>query len=283
MSIVLEVKDLGFTYQDAERKALDCINFHVEEGEFFCIIGQNESGKSSLCNAMAGLIPHFFTGEFEGHVHVFGESTLDSPIAKTATQVGLVFQNPFNQLSYTTTSVAEELAYGLGNMGVSREEMHRRVKEVAALMRINHLMNRNPLELSGGQVQRVAIGSAFVMQPRIMVLDECTGQLDPLGSDEVYEVIFRLKKQGITIVTVDHDMERVARYADHVLLLEHGKQIAWGTPAEIFSRPDLSAYSIEAPDYFQLTNQYNSLGWSNGSVALREEEAIQITKEVLSR
>lgn len=283
MSIALEVTDMGFTYQDAPHKVLDGISFQVEEGEFFCIIGQNESGKSTLCNALTGLIPHFFAGELVGDVTVFGENTRQSSVAKMASKVGLVFQNPFNQLSYTTTSVAEELAYGLGNMGVPREEMRRRVQEVAKLMRIDMLLNRNPLELSGGQVQRVAIGSAFVMQPRILVLDECTAQLDPLGSDEVYEVVSRLNEQGITIVAVDHDMERVAKYADHVLILDKSRQVTCGTPREVFSRSDLAEYNIEAPDYTRLTNQFRALGWWDGQPALREEEAIEAVKGVLQR
>lgn len=282
MSIALEVTNLGFAYQDAENKALDGINFTLHEGEFLCIIGQNESGKSSLCNALVGLIPHFFTGDLYGDVLVFGDNTRTNTIAQMASKIGLVFQNPFNQLSYTTTTVAEELAYGLGNLGVPREEMRRRVKEVSELMRIDHLLNRNPLELSGGQVQRVAIGSAFIMQPRILVLDECTAQLDPLGSAEVFDVIDRLKEKGYTIVVVDHDMERVAKYASKVLVLDHAKQIAFGTPKEIFAQ-DLSAYNIQSPDYAQLTHAYGSLGWWDGQPALQEEEAVAITKEILGQ
>lgn len=283
MSIALEVKNVGFMYQDAEHKALDGVSFSLEEGEFLAIVGQNESGKSSLCNTLVGLIPHFFTGELHGDVFVFGENTRNNTIAQMASKIGLVFQNPFNQLSYTTTTVAEELAYGLGNLGVPREEMRRRVKEVAEMMRIDHLLNRNPLELSGGQVQRVAIGSAFIMQPRILVLDECTAQLDPLGSAEVFEVIDRLKQRGYTIVVVDHDMERVAKYANKILVLEHGKQIAFGNPEEIFSRPDLDTFNIEAPDFAQLTNSYRAKGWWDGHAALQEEEAVAITKEILGR
>jgi len=239
MNKQLEVSNLSFRYSDTKQKAIADINFTVDEWEFFCIIRQNESGKSTLCSALVGLVPFYFTGKMKGDVVVLGENTRKSSVATLASKIGFVFQNPFNQLSYTTVSVAEELAYGLGNLGIEREEMHRRVERIAGLMRVDHLLNKSPLELSGGQVQRVAIGSAFIMQPKILVLDECTTQLDPLGSEEVFDVVKALNGEGITVIMADHDMERVARCADHILVLDGGKQVAVGPPAEIFSDPSI--------------------------------------------
>lgn len=283
MSIVLEVNDLSYSYPSTDHDVLEGINFQVEEGEFFCLVGQNESGKSTLCSALVGLIPNLFHGKMEGDVLVLGDNTRETPVADLALKIGLVFQNPFNQLSYTTTSVAEELAFGLGNLGVPREEMHRRVHEVAEILNIDDLLEKNPLELSGGQMQRVAIGSAFVMEPRILVLDECTAQLDPLGTREVFEVVKQLNSEGITVVMVDHQYERVAEYADHVLLLNNGHQVAVGNPREIFCDLPLHEYEIEVPDYVELSRKYRERGWWDGSLALNEKEAIQITKEVLAK
>ena len=121
--VVVEVKDFNFRYRQTKRKALKNINFTVKEGSFFCIIGSNGSGKSTLCNALVGLIPHYFVGKVSGDVIIDGVSAAESSIAGLSAKIGLVFQNPFNQLSYTAGSVAEELAYGLGNRGMSREEM----------------------------------------------------------------------------------------------------------------------------------------------------------------
>ena len=154
--IVLEVKDFSFKYRQTKRKALKKISFQVEEGSFLCIIGSNGSGKSTLCNALVGLIPHYFAGKMSGQVIVDGVSTEESTIAELSPKIGLVFQNPFNQLSYTAGTVAEELAYGLGNRGIPREQMAEKVDYVSKLMRIDHILSKNPLELSGGQVQRVA-------------------------------------------------------------------------------------------------------------------------------
>jgi energy-coupling factor transport system ATP-binding protein len=283
MSTVLEVKNLSFAYQNAEQKALEDISFSVEKGEFFFVIGQNESGKSTLCSALVGLIPHLFPGEMEGDVFVLSENTRECSVADLALKIGFVFQNPFNQLSYTTTTVAEELAFGLGNLGVPRQEMRQRVQEVAKLLSITSLLDKNPLELSGGQMQRVAIGSAFVMHPQILVLDECTAQLDPLGTREVFEVVKRLNQNGVTVIMVDHQIERVAEYADHILLINRSKQIALGTAREILSELPLEQYDLEPPDYVKISRRYRERGWWSGPVALKESETIQMTKEILSK
>ena len=216
--VILSVKDFSFRYRQTKRKALKNINFEVEEGMFLCIIGANGSGKSTLCNALIGLIPHYFVGAMSGEINVNGLITEKASIAELSEKIGLVFQNPFNQLSYTTNTVAEELAYGLGNRGVPKNIMTEKVKQVAKMMHIDHIIDKNPLELSGGQVQRVAFGSTFIMEPNILVLDECTTQLDPLGSEEIFDITKRLNQKGVTVIMVDHDMERVARCADKVMV-----------------------------------------------------------------
>lgn len=282
MNTVLEVNDLSFRYSGSKQKALEHINFSVEEGEFFCIIGPNESGKSTLCYALVGLIPFFFSGKMKGDVIVLGENTKESSVADLASKVGFVFQNPFNQLSYTTVTVAEELAYGLGNLGVDRAEMLRRIENVAKIMRIDHLLQKNPLELSGGQVQRVALGSAFIMQPRILVLDECTTQLDPLGSEEVFDVVKALNRSRVTVIMVDHDMERVARCADRILVLDGGKQVAVGTPSQVFADADVLAHHIESPDFVAIGQAFAERGLYSGGITLTEEQAVAVSKEVLA-
>ena len=129
--VVVDVKDFSFKYRQTKHKALKNVSFQVEEGSFFCIIGANGSGKSTLCNALVGLIPHYFVGKMSGSVTIDGSVVEDSTIADLSTKIGLVFQNPFNQLSYTAGTVAEELAYGLGNRGIPREEMIKKVDTVA--------------------------------------------------------------------------------------------------------------------------------------------------------
>ncbi|WP_239644685.1 energy-coupling factor ABC transporter ATP-binding protein [Enterococcus crotali] len=164
--VIVEAKNFSYRYNQTKKRALKNLDFQVEEGSFFCIIGANGSGKSTLCNALVGLIPHYFVGKKAGEIIIDGLKTETSTIAELSTRIGLVFQNPFNQLSYTAGTVAEELAYGLGNRGIAREEMHQKVDYVAKLMRIDQLLSNNPLELSGGQVQRVAFGSTFILEPK---------------------------------------------------------------------------------------------------------------------
>jgi energy-coupling factor transport system ATP-binding protein len=286
-NIVIDVKDFSFSYAmsdgETQKNALNNVNFKVCKGEFFCIIGANEAGKSTLCNALVGLIPHFFQGNMTGDIVVLGENTKDATVADLASKIGLVFQDPFNQLTYTTTSVAEELAYGLGNIGVPRAEMHRRVKEVAKTMRIDHLLQKNPLELSGGQVQRVALGSVFVMNPEIIVLDECTAQLDPLGSKEIFDVVKVLNERGITVVMADNDMERVAEYSDHVLVLHENKQVTWGATREVFADLDFSSLNLHPPVYVSIVEEYIRRGLWKKEVAIKEKEVITISREILNQ
>ncbi|WEV58630.1 ATP-binding cassette domain-containing protein [Bifidobacterium sp. ESL0728] len=283
MKPVVEVEHFSFTYQDAKAPAIRDVNFTVYEGEFLCIVGANGAGKTTLCNALVGLIPHYFTGKSKGGVRINGVDTDDASVADLSNYIGLVFQNPFNQLTYASGTVAEELAYGLGNRGVSREEMRRRVKLVSQLMHIENLLDRDPLELSGGQVQRVAFGSTFILEPNILVLDECTTQLDPLGASEIFDIVKQLNASGVTVIMVDHDMERVAKYADTVVVMDQGQVRLVGSPREIFSVPDLQCYGIDAPDYVKLSKGLDRYGLGDGKLAITYDESLAMAEEVLRR
>lgn len=282
MSAVVCVDDFSYRYRDAERRAARHVSFEVERGSFFCIVGANGSGKSTVCNALVGLVPHYFAGRMGGTITVDGHAVADSTIAELSDSIGLVFQNPFNQLSYTAGTVAEELAYGLGNRGVSRDEMIARVERVAATMRIDDILERNPLELSGGQVQRVAFGSTFIMEPKILVLDECTTQLDPLGSEEIFDIVKRLNAQGVTVIMVDHDMERVARCADTVMVLDGGEVAAIGAPGDVFTDPNLERHGIEPPDYVTLCAALREHGVDVPRPPIEEEATVALVRAALN-
>lgn len=281
--IVVEVKDFSFKYRQTKRRALKNVSFEVEKGSFFCVIGANGSGKSTLCSALTGLVPHYFVGRSSGEVLVEGTPVQESSVAELSSKIGFVFQNPFNQLSYTAGTVAEELAYGLGNRGIPRDKMFEKVEYVAKLMRIDHILSKNPLELSGGQVQRVAFGSAFIMEPEILVLDECTTQLDPAGSEEIFDIVKRLNQKGITVVMVDHDMERVARCADKILVLDQGEAAAVGEPKSIFGNPLIENHGIGIPDYVKLSRAMAQRYGTAPDIEITEEPAIKLAREVLRR
>jgi len=287
--IVVDVKDFSFSYDssdgETQQRAIENINFQVCKGEFFCIIGPNEAGKSTLCNALVGLIPHFFHGNMEGDIIILGENTQATNVADLSFKIGLVFQDPFNQLTYTTTSVAEELAYGLGTtIGVPREEMRKRVKEVGENYAYLTICSRRTRSSSrGGQVQRVALGSVFVMNPEIIVLDECTAQLDPLGSKEIFDVVKDLNSRGITVIMADNDMERVAEYSDHVLILHQNKMVKWGETKEVFSSINFASLDLRPPAYVSITEEYIKRGLWKKEIALKEKEVINISREIINR
>lgn len=283
MDSIIKVDDFSFRYRDAKRCAVRHLDFEVPEGGFLCVVGPNGSGKSTLCNALVGLVPRHFNGKGRGSVRVLGQKVADQTIAQISCNVGFVFQNPFNQLSYTAGTVAEELAYGLGNHGVPRDEMVRRIEQIAGPLHLEGLLDRNPLELSGGQIQRVALGSTLIMNPRVLVLDECTTQLDPLGSEEIFDIVKKLNEDGMTVVMVDHDMERVARCADHVLALSRGNQVAFGTPEEVFGDPALEEHGVDIPDYVRISRTLEDEGLASGPVTLTEGACAERVGKALGR
>jgi energy-coupling factor transport system ATP-binding protein len=254
---LIEVKQLKYRYPHTEKLALDGIDFTVEKGEFIGIIGENKAGKSTLCQAFVGLVPSMFRGAYGGKLLVDGMETDKTPVAELCHHVGLVFQNPFNQLSGAKETVFEEVAFGLQNLGIPRGEIIRRVEDNLARLDITEYRNRNPFDLSGGQTQRVAIASILAMEPQVIVLDEPTSQLDPQGSEEVFKVVEALRHTGITVLMVEHKMEKLAEYCDKILLMHEGKQIAFDTPERIFSREDLDKYGIQPPVYTRVSKSLN--------------------------
>ncbi|MDK2967591.1 energy-coupling factor transporter ATPase [Lacrimispora sp.] len=249
----IEVKGLKYKYPHTSKLVLNGINFEADKGQFIGIIGENQAGKSTLCQAFAGLVPTMFRGAYGGKVLIGGVEASKVPIAVLCQKVGLVFQNPFNQLSGAKDTVFEEIAFGLQNLGIPREEIGKRVEKALMLLDINKYKERNPFDLSGGQIQRVAIASILAMEPEVLVLDEPTSQLDPQGSESVFQVIEKLAKTGITIIMVEQKMEKLAACCDKILLLHQGTQVAYDVPERIFSRDDLKKLGVKPPIYTQVS------------------------------
>lgn len=249
-SIIIE--HLKYKYPGTTRLALNDISFQIEPGEFIGIIGRNESGKSSLCQAIAGLIPSFYKGSYGGKVLIDELEVKKVDVDEICEKVGIVFQNPFNQVTGSKLTVYEEISFGLENMGIEREEMKQRIDEAMELLDISKYKDRYPFDLSGGQMQRMAIASIIAMKPEVIILDEPTSQLDPQGREEVFQAVQKLSKQGITIIMVEHNMEKIAAYSDRIALLDNGELIAIDTPKRIFACDDLNKYGIEYPVYTQI-------------------------------
>jgi energy-coupling factor transporter ATP-binding protein EcfA2 len=257
---LIEVQEVTYTYPTTETPALKDISLEVEEGEFLAIVGSNEAGKSTLCYTLSGFVPHFFQGELEGDVQVADLDLKGSKLSDWVLNVGLVFQNPFNQISGAKFTVFEEIAFGLENLGTPRPEMIERVERAMARTGISDLAERSPYSLSGGQQQKVALTSILVMEPKVIVLDEPTSQLDPIGAREVFQVIKDMSRSGITVVMAEHKIEWVAEYADRVIALDSGEILVAGNPQQVFTSPLLPENGIGISRYTQVANQARSEG-----------------------
>ncbi len=244
---VLELRNVTFKYQLAKENILEDISFSIEKGEFVALVGKNGVGKTTLCSIMRGLIPTFHTGTMSGQVLLNGSDISEMSMGDIALHIGFVFQNPFVQVSGVKQTVFEEIAYGLENLGVERSEIIRRVDEMLNQLNINHLRFKHPMQLSGGQSQRVALASVLVMDPEILIIDEPTSQLDPQGTEEVFETIRLLKDRKKTIILVEHKIDWVAEYADRIIVIDQ-KQIVKDAPAQaVFSDPMLLSTGNNLP------------------------------------
>ncbi len=247
---MIRLDDVTYFYPQTRQPALRELNFEIAPDSFVAVVGANGAGKSTLCSALAGFIPHHFHGDLRGHVNVEGHDTATTPLHELVTQVGFVFQNPFNQLSYAKLTVAEEVAFGLENLGVPREDMRRRVDEALALVGLTGLAERSPYQLSGGELQRVALASILVMEPRVLVLDEPTAQLDPIGTRQVFSALRSIvEARHCTVVMAEQKIEWVAAFADRVLAMNDGAIVLDGTPRAVLTAPPLGEIGVAVPRY----------------------------------
>lgn len=236
----------GFTYAypTSTEPVLRDIDVELPEGGFYGLIGPSGAGKSTFAYAASGFIPHVMGGEHTGTVTVAGLPIAATELPDLVFHVGLVLQNPFNQISGAKFSVREELAFGLENLGVERGEMAARVEEILRLLRIEELAERSPYELSGGQQQLVAIGSMLVLRPTVLILDEPTSQLDPAGSRLVFDALAQVRETGMTVLLIEHKLEQLHEYAERILTLVDGRIVLDGTPDEVLTDPRLAEWRI---------------------------------------
>ena len=232
---IINLQDITYKYPFTDLPALQNLSLQADEGEFLAVVGPNGAGKSTLCYALAGFVPHFFKGELTGTVEVAGMKSNETNLHEWVLNVGLAFQNPFNQISGAKFTVFEEIAFGLENIGVPRDEMKQRVEDAMKLTGISDLADRSPYSLSGGQQQRVALTSILVMQPKVLVLDEPTSQMDPIGTREVFGVIRKMAEKGMTVVLVEHKVEWIANFADRVVALHEGQILLDGNPRDVLT------------------------------------------------
>lgn len=258
---MIEVQDLSYTYPGASEAALQALSFTVPAGQLCAVVGANGAGKSTLCYALTGFIPHFYRGTISGQIRVAGHNVRQASMAELAGEIGLVFQNPFNQITGARFSVLEEVAFGLENLGVPRADILARCQEALALTGLDELADRSPYALSGGQQQRLAIASMLAMRPSVLVLDEPTSQLDPAGAEAVFSHLRSLASAGqITILLTEHKLEWVASFAHRVIVLERGRLVADGPPREVLSAATLEAHGVRPTRYTLAARRVTELG-----------------------
>lgn len=246
---IIQVQHVSFRYnQENARPALSDVSFDVVEGEWLAVVGHNGSGKSTLARILNGLlIPD------EGVVKVSGIPLSEETVWEIRKHVGMVFQNPDNQ--FVGATVRDDVAFGMENLGVPHEEMLKRVEWATKMVQMDEFLDREPHHLSGGQKQRVAIAGVLAVQPNIIILDEATSMLDPIGRKEVLDTIRSLKeKKIITVISITHDLEEAAT-ADRMIVMNGGEKFAEGTPEEIFQMNEsIEKIGLDLPFSYKLSN-----------------------------
>lgn len=261
---MIDIQHLTYTYPATEKPAIEDFSLQIPEEAFVLISGLSGSGKSTLLRAINGLVPHFYGGKFEGQVWVDGLDTTKAQPRDLAEKVGFVFQDPSS--SFVMPMVEDELAFGLENMGVPSEEMPDRIHAALAAVNGHHLRHRQIETLSGGEAQRIAIAAAIVLQPRILILDEPTSQLDPPSAGALIDVLANLHREhNITIILAEHRLARLLPIATHWLTLSPDHEPIFGTPQDILLEVDLHPPFIQAAKH---------LNWSPLPLSLSETQQI---------
>ena len=266
MKSIIDVKNLSFRYKESqEYYDVKDITFHVKRGEWLSIVGHNGSGKSTTVRLIDGLL------EAEsGEIVIDGQRLTEENVWNIRRQIGMVFQNPDNQ--FVGATVEDDVAFGLENQGLSRQEMKKRVEEALDLVGMLDFKKREPARLSGGQKQRVAIAGVVALRPAILILDEATSMLDPEGRRELIETVKGIRKDyDMTVISITHDLEEVAM-SDRVLIMKKGEIESTSSPRELFSRNDLDQIGLDDPFANQLKHSLNQNGYDLPENYLTESE-----------
>lgn len=276
-----KIENVNYKYPLEEKQALKNINIEIKKGEFWAVIGKNGSGKTTFCNMLRRFVPDFYKGELTGKIMLEDKELKDYSQKELVQKIGFVFQNPFTQISGVKDTVFEEIAYGLENLGLDKEEIISRVEKILKLLEIEKLRDRNPYDLSGGQKQRVALASIIAMDPDILVIDEPTSQLDPKGTEDIFKIINLMANEGKTIILVEHKLELIAEYAQKILVLDEGEIILSGKAEEVLNNKILLEKEIGMTQYSILAYELEKAGKVEfEEIPITKEKTIELLKEL---
>lgn len=281
---MIKLEDFTFCYNGIDRPALKKINLEIGDGEFVLITGPSGGGKSSLCRCFNGLIPHFYGGNLSGRIEVQGLDVLRHSTKELATKVGMVFQDPENQL--VTTDVEREIAFGLENLAFPRQLIAKRIEESLDTLGISGLRHRQVHELSGGEKQKVAIASVLALHPEVLVLDEPTSELDPKSAEEVLSIVHRLNDElGLTIILIEHRLDRVVQHADRLIVLAEGRLVADGRTREVLNSlyQEISETGTGMPPVIRLAHEMQKAGINIEQLPLTVKEGRALLSRIINR
>jgi energy-coupling factor transporter ATP-binding protein EcfA2 len=275
------VKDLWYTYPGCFEPALRGVNLRVSRGSFTLITGPSGCGKTTLCRCLNGLIPHFYGGVLKGRVLVEGLEVASKPTHEVAKLVGMVFQEPEDQLIQLT--VEREVAFGPENLGLPRSEVRDRVEEALTALRLSHLRDKAPFELSGGEQQKVALAAALALKPSVLVLDEPTSNLDPASAADFIKLLVDLNREGLTVILVEHRLDLAARYSDQAVLMSEGRIVLEGPPREVLASDEAWRLGVAVPKTVELYRELSARGLRLPHPPLDPEELARGLVELLER
>ncbi len=278
---LIEFSNFSFKYYGADSLALKKIDLTIEEDEYVVVTGPSGCGKTTLCRTINGLVPHFHRGYIAGNVIVDGMNTREHEVAELATTAGLVFQQPENQL--VTLNVEKEIAFGPENLGVPPEEVRSRVDELISLLELEHLRDKHPHEMSGGEQQRVAMAATLALKPKILVADEPTSNLDPKSAETILDIVSSLNRRDMTVVIVEHRLDLVSKDASRLILMDKGEVIADGDPREVLAMDLCEEIGVGVPKATAVYKRLLRSGVHLDRVPLTGQELAQLTKEGILR
>jgi energy-coupling factor transporter ATP-binding protein EcfA2 len=269
-----------YRYRGNEEYALNNINLRIEKADNFLLLcGETGSGKTTLIRCMNGLIPQFYSGFYKGRVFINGINTVETSIANLSTEVGIVFQNPENQL--IAMNVEHEIAFGLENLGIPRTKIAQKIEESASLTEIEHLLDKAPFELSGGEQQRVAIASILVLEPKILILDEPTALLDPQMARKIINLLKEIQlERKITILISEHRLDLLLPFADQMILMKGGKVIEQNILEKVINGDNFQKLNLNKPIIYSIFMKLREENLFEGRIPFSIPDAIKSLKKI---
>lgn len=275
---LIKFDNFYFRYKGSDVYALEDVNLQIAKNKFILLAGETGSGKTTLIRCMNGLIPQFYAGYYRGSVEVAGKDTAETPIADLSTEVGIVFQNPENQL--IAMNVEHEIAFGLENLGVPRDKIKEKVQESVNITEIEHLLDKAPFELSGGEQQRVAIASILVLEPKVLILDEPTALLDPYMAKKIISLLKDIQvEKKITIIISEHRMDLILPIADQLILLKDGRVIEHDDNEKVINGENFQDLDLNKPVIYSIFSELKKEKLFEKNIPSSISEALKILKD----